>query len=278
MIHIKTDKLQGDQFEKWCKRARNARQKLLDEYKRTGMPPNKFNEQIWKDFKEAFLLEIHGEKCAYCEAKVSANADLHVEHYRPKGEVTVRNDINDHATRCRIEHPGYFWLAYEWYNLILSCPHCNSYHTSDSQWREIKHPGKLNEFCIENDEGRIYEPSDNPEEWFDQLNREMPLLLHPYFDYPENHITFDKVGIAYPNNGSERGRETIQTCDLNRPNLNDARLEIRNNKVFRAVGLVFEGRDVDNVVDGPFSAWIKLCVKIHIQDLQRKFNLNENGA
>jgi len=83
-----------------------------------------------------------------CEGKVVGLADLHVEHYRPKGKVTVRTDENDQTSREVIDHPGYFWLAYEWYNLILSCPYCNTSHATEDQKEKIKHPGKLNEFRI----------------------------------------------------------------------------------------------------------------------------------
>lgn len=56
-----------------------------------------------KDIKDALTKLYHG-KCAYCETH---DPSPHVEHYRPK-------------------RGGYYWLAYSWDNLILSCSQCNT--------------------------------------------------------------------------------------------------------------------------------------------------------
>lgn len=56
----------------------------------------------YQDVKEALKLLYHG-KCAYCE---TYDPSPHVEHYRPK-------------------RGGYYWLAYSWDNLIISCSQCN---------------------------------------------------------------------------------------------------------------------------------------------------------
>lgn len=50
------------------------------------------------------LTKIYYFKCAYCEKKL-LDTDLHIEHYRPKSV--------------------YYWLAYSWDNLLLSCGQCN---------------------------------------------------------------------------------------------------------------------------------------------------------
>ncbi|HEJ2265350.1 endonuclease [Pseudomonas aeruginosa] len=56
---------------------------------------------------------FHG-KCAYCESFYASTAPVDVEHYRPKG--AVYEDAN---------HPGYWWLAMDWDNLLPSCIDCN---------------------------------------------------------------------------------------------------------------------------------------------------------
>lgn len=56
---------------------------------------------------------FHG-KCAYCESFYASTTPVDVEHYRPKGAV------HEDAT-----HPGYWWLAMEWDNLLPSCIDCN---------------------------------------------------------------------------------------------------------------------------------------------------------
>src|SRR5690349_1720738 len=60
------------------------------------------------------LDELFHGKCAYCESVYRAVDALDIEHYRPKGGVTEDDD-----------HPGYWWLAGVWSNLLPSCPPCN---------------------------------------------------------------------------------------------------------------------------------------------------------
>ena len=57
----------------------------------------------YQDVKDALRSLYHG-KCAYCE---TYDPSPHVEHYRPK-------------------RGGYYWLAYSWDNLIVSCSQCNT--------------------------------------------------------------------------------------------------------------------------------------------------------
>lgn len=55
------------------------------------------------------------EKCAYCETALCGDYGA-VEHYRPK---TQWKEL-DGTTGL-----GYYWLAYEWDNLLCSCDRCN---------------------------------------------------------------------------------------------------------------------------------------------------------
>ena len=52
-------------------------------------------------------------KCCYCETKINPVSTAHVEHFRPKSKITGVNKN------------GYYWLGYEWSNLLLACPSCN---------------------------------------------------------------------------------------------------------------------------------------------------------
>lgn len=56
---------------------------------------------------------------------------------------------------------------------------------------------------------------------------EQPLLLHPYFDDPEQHLTFIPLTGALGWK-TERGKRTIEVCGLNAESLRDARLEAYN--------------------------------------------------
>ena len=73
----------------------------------------KFSAYKHDEVKSALETLFHG-KCAYCETFYSAQAPVDVEHFRPKGAVA------DAA-----EHPGYWWIAMDWANLLPSCIDCN---------------------------------------------------------------------------------------------------------------------------------------------------------
>ena len=143
------------------------------------------------------LYEIYSGKCAFCETKRPIR-ELEIEHYRPKKAVTESP-----------EHKGYYWLAFEWSNLLLACKSCNNY--------------KLNHFPIEGN--RIFLPDfsiekeNNLSKECSILNEkfvsEKPLILNPECDQPEDHIYFDFTGEALPKNGSIKAKATIEICRLN---------------------------------------------------------------
>lgn len=84
--------------------------------KRKGNTKHKaFGFAIYKDpAVKAALEQLFYGKCAYCESYYSAQAPVDVEHFRPKGAVEGAPD-----------HPGYWWLAMAWSNLLPSCLDCN---------------------------------------------------------------------------------------------------------------------------------------------------------
>ncbi len=152
------------------------------------------------------LNKYYNYKCAYCESLCKAE----VEHYRPAKRVE----------EDRHNHQGYFWLCYTWSNLLPSCHECN---TSG---------GKHNRFPIK--ANRIFRPPFFP----DNLNidhdkckasespliDEMPYLLHPEIDIPENFLAFqisaEKKGIEiFGIDEGNRGRMTVEICNLNRIDL-----------------------------------------------------------
>ncbi|MBI1929970.1 HNH endonuclease [Candidatus Poribacteria bacterium] len=145
------------------------------------------------------LREIYWDKCAYCESRMSVGASWRVEHYRPK------NKLKDDE-----RHTGYYWLAYEWSNLLLSCEICNS--------------KKSNQFPIQGT--RVERPQEDRAEWradSESFKAEKPLILNPELDQPEEHLVFLPNGYIKEKDGSERGRKTIEICDLNREDLRIAR-------------------------------------------------------
>ncbi len=209
MIHIKPME-PGPQWADWKKKAKDAAGKIIkdkaDKTDKADGQPLTFKEGIWKNFKP-FLETIFHEKCAYCEGLYSAGSYMDVEHYRPKAKVT--HDNKRHNTvkipgdgDGKVDHPGYYWLAYDWQNLLLACRKCNAGN------------GKMNQFPI--DGTRASKPEDN-------LEAEEPLLLNPYTDKnPQDHFTLSKLeGVL--KGTTAKGKKTIQITDLNRDELRTAR-------------------------------------------------------
>lgn len=175
--------------------------------KRTKVDTGKILPSIYKatDVKMA-LDALYHSKCAYCEMKI---VEFQVEHYRPKAAVS--EDTN---------HSGYFWLSYEWSNLLPICNGCNV------------RPSKGTKFPIAG--VRVYHGSisKRPYLFNDHLHStkvlldEVPLLINPEeIDFrPEDYFKFDEAGEIQPatRKGSKkfrRSRKTIDDIRLNRDDL-----------------------------------------------------------
>jgi uncharacterized protein (TIGR02646 family) len=142
--------------------------------------------------KEALVAAQHS-KCCFCESKVGMDGD--VEHYRPKAGFSQ-------GMRRRIEGPGYYWLAYEWSNLLLSCSICNQ------RFKRSLFP--------------LADPAARARSHRGDTSREAPLFIDPAETDPEEHIGFRRE-IPYPVNDSPRGAATIQALGLGREILNERR-------------------------------------------------------
>jgi hypothetical protein len=166
--------------------------------------------EVWSKLK-TWLLEhyFHG-KCAYCETRV-ARFDYHAEHFRPKGAVTFRGKgkKNLEKAKCKddngidVPHPGYFWLAYSWRNLLPSCGFCNT------------SKGKKTQFPVKADYVGPYVAAGAPlpdEVALDAT--EEPLLLHPFRDNPREHLVFGVAGDVTAYDDSEKGTNSISVFDL----------------------------------------------------------------
>lgn len=194
-----------DAFDAWVKRCTAAAQKLTS--------ARGIKAALYKEQRQAILDAFH-KKCAYCEAKIvldQHNGDL--DHFRPKGRVTDENDrvieIEDGRGR-KVEHPGYFWLAYSWMNLLPSCIACNRPNKVGTE-----RVGKWERFPVTGKHARTAQ----------ELGQELPLLLNPLNDDPAQHLEFD------PDTGriigkTDRGRMTEFVLKLNRDGLPEARRNV----------------------------------------------------
>ncbi|MDY6994467.1 MAG: HNH endonuclease [Pseudomonadota bacterium] len=69
---------------------------------------HQFDGRIYNNAVKSKLKKLYHDKCAYCESSMSDDI-FTVEHYRPKkGSYS------------------YYWLGYEWSNLLPVCEKCNN--------------------------------------------------------------------------------------------------------------------------------------------------------
>ena len=141
------------------------------------------------------LLNAHHGKCCYCESRLGASSHAVIEHFRPKGSVKQESGQ-------QIEYPGYYWLAYSWSNLLLSCDVCNSAH-------------KRSLFPLADDKVRARCHHDD-------LNAECPLFVDPANEDPRQHISFRGPAIF---GTSAKGRTTVEKLGLRRSALEEQRRE-----------------------------------------------------
>jgi uncharacterized protein (TIGR02646 family) len=83
------------------------------EYEKEGRRPANFPDHWRQPDVVGLLYAMQGRVCAYCGADVEESG-IDVEHFRPKGR------IDGDPTPG-----GYWWLAYEFTNYLLSCTICN---------------------------------------------------------------------------------------------------------------------------------------------------------
>ena len=177
-----------------------ARQALLDAFT-AGQKPT-VNAARYRAYKQALLDAFHG-KCAYCDSFIDDTQHGHVEHYRPKNRVRNLDHSKievEYPLFGRIEHLGYFWLAYDWSNLLPACDLCNTYTVREGgiTW------GKGDRFPVKGP--RAHLPED--------VSGEEPLLLDPTCEDPNLHLHFASDG--YMRGLTAEGEETISLLGLNR--------------------------------------------------------------
>ena len=173
---------------------------------RSGRPRFEFVSTIYAaPTVRQVLVQSQHSKCCYCEQAFSPDM-LEVEHFRPKG------GVQQHLGRTGIDFPGYYWLAYDWRNLLLACGTCNGKH-------------KKNFFPLMN-------PSQRAWCHHDSVSPERPLFVNPVRQQPRNHITFDGPN---PVAHTRAGKKTIDGIGLRRDLLMDRRRDLIDNLSARMV-------------------------------------------
>lgn len=144
------------------------------------------------------LRECQHDKCCFCESRVSHVAFGDVEHFRPKAAYRA-------APNGPLIQPAYFWLAYEWTNLMFACEPCNRRH-------------KASHFPLLAEADRASTPDHD-------LSREQPIFIDPSAEDPSLHIGF-REEYPFAVGESQRGESTWRALGLDREPLAERRRDL----------------------------------------------------
>ena len=157
-----------------------------------------FSQNIYASVDvKTILKSTQHRKCAFCESIFDHTGYGDVEHFRPKAGYKQSH-------KNKLQRPGYYWLAYDWDNLFISCQLCNQQY-------------KKNLFPLKS-------PRSRAKSHLHELTKETPLLIHPARMDIEDFIGFDQEYASAIDNCVE-GVTTIEVFGLNRPALVENRRE-----------------------------------------------------
>lgn len=139
----------------------------------------------------AALRAAQNNKCCFSEATFSGDF-RNVEHYRPKGR------IDGYQAKWK-RYPGYYWLAYDFDNLLLC--------------KELINISFKKCYFPLQDEGARMVNHHSPQ-------TESPLLIDPSVDEPRDHIRFHR---EEPVSLTTRGALTIELLNLQHPDFDEDR-------------------------------------------------------
>jgi uncharacterized protein (TIGR02646 family) len=151
-----------------------------------------FDSKVYgdKEVKSQLIKDQHG-KCCFCESKLLHITAGDVEHFHPKMEARFQDKSDKQL--------GYFWLAYNWDNLMLACERCNRvFKHIDFPLINIKRKAGV---------GKVEKTINT-------------LLINPYKENPIEHINFRA---EYIEAKTLKGTKTIQFLGLSRPELIERR-------------------------------------------------------
>lgn len=209
---------------------------------------------------EDHLAKSYLNKCAYCERLEKAD----IEHYRPK------KSVKDET------HDGYYWLCYEWTNLLPSCVKCNRDGAKLTHFpilgTRVLAPKVLRGRTIDLDCNKAFNKP---------LIDEIPYLLHPEIDNPELFFEFelDPSGEGIRLKGIDedgRGVKTIEICKLNRQELRLHRQRDVIDPFVEAIEASFAKRAKSEIDDNGLIAEIKtelIALERHSKNIKKTHTL-----
>lgn len=179
MRHINRERVRAKIPQEWQQKAAQALETIKN------LPPEERGEAInklsgiWTELKDK-LHKVSNGKCWYCET-IDVRHDDEIDHWRPKNAVL----------ECP-EHPGYWWLAFDWQNFRYVCVFCNQKRKKDKSGRPDE-GGKGTSFPLFNEHERIVDICHHI-----KLQRERPVLLDPMVRRDTSLLKFDTEGLSHP--------------------------------------------------------------------------------
>jgi uncharacterized protein (TIGR02646 family) len=214
-------------------RAKQELERAIDFFTNPGNYANEkkltkrvFVFRVYKNVDLATELErVFGKKCAYCESLFAHITPKDIEHFRPKSEITIDGGKLT---------PGYYWLAGEWDNLLVSCPDCNRGRNFEVPGQPaLVRLGKSTQFPLEDEAKRIRGPGPGLEH-----EEGVRLLINPCEDEPADYLLFTNNGLiqARPDatgRPCRKGEVSIAVYALQRKPLVEERLRVLNDFIFQ---------------------------------------------
>ena len=144
---------------------REEKLRKIEELVELGRLKSSCITELWSQKSDSrvkeFLYESQHRKCCYCERKLP-KGETDVEHFRPKGEIK----------KTKKKHRGYWWLVYNWENLLIACRTCNR--------------KKGTKFPLKDEKKRAYTKDSD-------LDQEEPFLINPLEENPEQYIYYQEI-------------------------------------------------------------------------------------
>lgn len=182
-IHSSARKALGKALSEGWNRDRTIRYIFTEKVKARKKAINS-KSTVWSGLSDILSKQSH-EKCWYCET-CEVRSDNPIDHFRPKNNVE----------EC-VDHPGYWWLAFDWKNYRYACTYCNSHRVNVETTG-----GKHDHF-----------PLLPPRVWNvceADTNNERPVLLDPCDADDCDLLTFDINGRACSTTLDEHTEEYIR--------------------------------------------------------------------
>lgn len=248
MLKIVFDEPDDEAWRTWRERCDQETERLIEQH--NAGQKLKIKKELYKETKNSVYMNPDGPffgLCAFCGEKLRPGQPGDIEHFRPKSRV----DDWPNGPRIRItengvekDHPGYYWLSYDWKNLLPSCLNCNRPSTDPVSGVGL---GKKNYFPVEGI--RALSPGEE--------QNERVLLIHPCRDEPSDHMKFDPLtGLII--DLDERGRVTKEVFQLNDRGLPDERKAAYDNVKSSFATLRLKAI-LDGIIDENRGRYLRKC-------------------